>query len=189
MLRLTIATAVMLAAMLPANAQIVPPAQYDHPFRGTLTIIEMESPMEIHQVCQDVSIYACALHDHPSTWCKIYTLKSLAKNKWLLRHEQAHCNGWPGDHAGGTDWPKNMTPAELKEADAMHRIQHAEKAKVTEFIEGLAAAFAGYKRADEAKMQKPVEKVETVSTKVGTAATIWEKGCPLSNWWDARECK
>ena len=54
----------------------------------------------------------CAKHAKDLSWCKVYVVSDAFINKHtaeqrklfgysyenFLRHELAHCNGWPGDH-------------------------------------------------------------------------------------------
>ena len=139
---LTSAAAVALAAFIAlpgAFAQNVertrasmPPAKYDVPYTGTLTIW-ISSPEAITQACRTpegkrTSYSSCAAFTKDT--CDINVLKNIvdgkpftivdAKGEFLgkenlafaLRHEIAHCNGWPQSHAEGqlldTQTPMDM---------------------------------------------------------------------------------
>jgi hypothetical protein len=87
-----------------------PPAVFDpleHPYTGDLTIIKtsMQHVKEICPVFQPgIPPLACATHD--PGWCRITIARDedIKAVGWdpnrVLRHELAHCNGWPGDHPG-----------------------------------------------------------------------------------------
>lgn len=77
----------------------LPPAQYDRPYRGTLTVITV--PLrEMSMRCGAMRAWACAIPE--GNRCTIY-LPSEAKGAALeriRRHEIGHCNGWPAHHPG-----------------------------------------------------------------------------------------
>jgi hypothetical protein len=95
---------------------IVPPPEYDHPYTGgTLEIVRIEiagdRPVEMIEPCQKERI-GCA--QRTFTGCRVYIVgdeylkrKETAQKKigldydMVLRHEVAHCNGWPHDHPDG----------------------------------------------------------------------------------------
>jgi hypothetical protein len=83
-----------------------PPARYDHPFAGSLTIVkfdkrsvsrECSKAFDGRKVRPDAAGCAILISD---TECVIYlaTRTKRAPLADILRHEIAHCNGWPGDH-------------------------------------------------------------------------------------------
>jgi hypothetical protein len=88
---------------------ILPPAEYDHPYEGDLTIKIVATLEELYALCglkEDITpnALACAF---PSSNSCIFLLVSdeiMRKRGWttglLFRHEIGHCNGWPGDHPG-----------------------------------------------------------------------------------------
>src|SRR5262245_22195841 len=92
----------------------MPPAEYDVPYTGELTIWRVQSQQGIRQHCWRATFtehaIACTVHSrpYPSAWCDVYVLEDAILKKVgltlaaVLRHELAHCNGWPGDHSGGT---------------------------------------------------------------------------------------
>jgi hypothetical protein len=89
-----------------------PPAEYDHPFSGPrLIIIELASQEALRLWCRidkmrGMTFAGCA-GINKLGMCLIYLdTKEIAKQRWTvnlaLRHEIAHCNGWPKDHRGAT---------------------------------------------------------------------------------------
>ena len=88
---------------------LAPPAEYDRPFRGDLIVIRI-SMQHIKEMCPPfqpgVPPVACATHDNPATWCRVVLAHDdeFQAVGWrsdpILRHEIAHCNGWPADHPG-----------------------------------------------------------------------------------------
>jgi hypothetical protein len=93
----------------PHGLTLDPPAQYDHPYKGDLTIIRT-AMQHVQEMCPPfqpgVPPVACATNDIPHTWCRIVLAHDdeLKAIDWdpqqILRHEMAHCNGWPADHPG-----------------------------------------------------------------------------------------
>jgi hypothetical protein len=95
----------------------LPPAQYDVPYTGELTIWTVQSRSDILQYCSKEKILevqaswsgnACTHVNQNKKWgCHIYMLsdkavKAEGRNPTIiLRHELGHCNGWGRDHAGG----------------------------------------------------------------------------------------
>jgi alpha-D-ribose 1-methylphosphonate 5-triphosphate synthase subunit PhnI len=74
---------------------IRPPARFDHPFAGEMTIVEVE-PEDIWEYCSKG--VACAVEVTP-TECRVIFNKAYAKWKSaIMRHETGHCNGWSGAH-------------------------------------------------------------------------------------------
>jgi hypothetical protein len=102
------------------NTPLLPPEEYDYPYTGQLKIT-IHTQDEIRRLCpayqktpfsQQWPTIACNHRFGPSDfplpaeecWIKIATPKELraAGTSWevTLRHEIAHCNGWPGTHPG-----------------------------------------------------------------------------------------
>ena len=88
-----------------------PPPQYDRPYTGTLRL----SAWPIWRHCKCIVLNSKTTPDAPrsrrtdlgarSTSCRTETSTDAQKRKLFgysyanfLRHELAHCNGWPGDH-------------------------------------------------------------------------------------------
>jgi hypothetical protein len=103
---------------LPQGLRLVPPKEYDHPYKGPgeLQIVEVKSQDSVHGWCPTTvfpkaGAFACAI---VKPWgCQVVIapeadLKAVGLWKALVvRHETAHCNGWPGDHRGALpveDW-------------------------------------------------------------------------------------
>jgi hypothetical protein len=105
-----------------ANAEVrwlstMPPADYDVQYKGILTITRVQSEEDIREICavpaQQIRASACAKRSHtaspnqPAPYCRIFVvtdkiLKSMGATwEFTLRHELAHCNGWPADHPNG----------------------------------------------------------------------------------------
>ncbi|TPN03801.1 hypothetical protein FJ973_29605 [Mesorhizobium sp. B2-1-3] len=86
------------------DAEWNPPARFDHPYTGKLTIKYL--PMSrVQLVCErykafdDQVMYGCASWD--STSCIIVVIDHQYLNQTpqaLIRHEMGHCNGWGADH-------------------------------------------------------------------------------------------
>ena len=90
-----------------------PPPQYDRPYTGTLTIERVADSAALQVHCPELKDHAgCAKVAKDRSWCKVYIVsdedinrRSAEERKLFgysyanfLRHELAHCNGWPGDH-------------------------------------------------------------------------------------------
>jgi hypothetical protein len=98
----------------PKRFQILPPVEYDHPYRGKLTLRKAKDQAEIRRFCSSVSFNlgfapACG-YVYPDR-CDIMVLADGEIRKLgltpevVLRHELAHCNGWHEDHRGARWWP------------------------------------------------------------------------------------
>jgi len=98
-----------------AEKYILPPARYDRPYLGELTVIRLASEADVTMWCPPTNLrfkLGCATHTkikrENGSWttCRIimpvdsvivaagYTVDA------VYRHEIAHCNGWGGDHKG-----------------------------------------------------------------------------------------
>ena len=91
-----------------------PPLEYDHPYAGNLTIERVADPEALLVQCPTLkNAVGCAKFPQDRSWCKIFIVsdeyinsKSIPATRTLfgysyqnfLRHELAHCNGWPADH-------------------------------------------------------------------------------------------
>jgi hypothetical protein len=93
--------------------ELFPPAEYDHLYTGNLTIERVADPAAVQAQCPNLKEpVGCAKHAKDFSWCKVYVVSDAFINKYpaerrklfgysyenFLRHELAHCNGWPGDH-------------------------------------------------------------------------------------------
>jgi hypothetical protein len=95
----------------------LPPVEYDKPFTGRYTEIRVGATV-MGYVCPKTPwpvTLGCAVHDTqrdseritvPATECIVYIANDdiLEKAGWsydiLMRHERAHCHGWPQSHPG-----------------------------------------------------------------------------------------
>jgi len=94
-----------------------PPAEYDKPYMGELMIRRMATEQDMRNAFPkapfktNAQSHAPAISFHNETRCEVFivsdrTLKALGMNYALtLRHELAHCNGWPADHPGAKKVP------------------------------------------------------------------------------------
>jgi len=100
----------------PTAKFILPPVEYDRVYDGDLTIKIVPDMISLQAACASNKpvpglMLACAWHDAKS--CVIYMVEDriMREHSWntglLLRHEIAHCNGWPSDHPGerAVRWP------------------------------------------------------------------------------------
>lgn len=80
-----------------------PPERYDFPYKGELTIVRVHR-LEANRLCdsQRTTVFgnvgACAILHSASRCTIIINVDSVMTETSLLRHEVAHCNGWPGHH-------------------------------------------------------------------------------------------
>jgi hypothetical protein len=95
----------------------LPPVEYDKPFAGKYSEIRVGATV-MGYVCPKTPwpvTLGCAVHDTqrdseritvPATECIVYIANDdiLEKAGWsydiLMRHERAHCHGWPQSHPG-----------------------------------------------------------------------------------------
>ena len=99
MLKLLCGGAILLALTTEAFAYRapLPPRQYDHPYRGRLIIVDVPFA-EMQRRCGGGPghCYGYTYGDMGGT-CTIYVV---SRDRYLIRHEVGHCNGWPGHHPG-----------------------------------------------------------------------------------------
>jgi hypothetical protein len=86
-----------------------PPAKYVRPYTGKLILHNTdERTLSAWSVCTPFA-YACAFMDELPEKCTVWMpaigtvlstgeVVTVAAYKRLLRHELAHCNGWPPSH-------------------------------------------------------------------------------------------
>ena len=78
---------------------ILPPAKYDKPYTGTLYVLRMDDNYILQQICgNDRLLIACAVHSETS--CLIVLGPVAQNDERVMRHERAHCEGWPAHHPG-----------------------------------------------------------------------------------------
>jgi hypothetical protein len=84
----------------------LPPPEFDRPYTGKLTVLKEDNFVFIRHVCADVpNAVACSFRTYDSISgetlsCLIMLGPGTWEDERALRHETAHCNGWPGDHPG-----------------------------------------------------------------------------------------
>lgn len=84
----------------------LPPLEYDHEYKGKLTVLRETDYVFLRYVCRDdPTAIACSFRTYDSvTGANISCLIMLGPiahdDPRAMQHEIAHCNGWPGDHPG-----------------------------------------------------------------------------------------
>jgi hypothetical protein len=104
--------------MIKQPFMVLPPAEYDIPYKGRLTIKTALSREDLLLACPNINpqSLACAYRFNPEN-CLIIILhdRLIRERGWstelVLRHELGHCNGWPGDHPGQRAIPIRGIPA------------------------------------------------------------------------------
>jgi hypothetical protein len=98
MLAPPLAVLIFLALMSSAAAYADPPARFDHPNKNA--IVKWASREEVWRICHhgsEIPVGCALLPPHGGKPCLV-----LVTHTWddarLLRHEIAHCNGWPANH-------------------------------------------------------------------------------------------
>ncbi len=78
----------------------LPPPQYDYPYQGEVVINYVLSPDEMNRRCYGVGrqIIACAFTGDGHCTILIWSQVASEQRPTLIRHELAHCNGWPAHH-------------------------------------------------------------------------------------------
>jgi hypothetical protein len=111
------------------DLRLMPPKQYDHPYSGpgVLLIIPAASQNEVREWCPDAvfpkaGAYGCA---QMKGWgCRVVIapvadMKAVGLTKdMVVRHEVAHCNGWPNHHPGALpveDWAVDMSAYDARQ--------------------------------------------------------------------------
>ncbi len=96
--------AILIASPVFAGAPLDPPARFDHEFSGNLTIYRVNRA-NVQAECSDggrlavrKDVAGCAISEGND--CTIYLAMKTrrAPIEAILRHEIAHCNGWPANH-------------------------------------------------------------------------------------------
>jgi hypothetical protein len=122
LLALTIAAATPAAADSTLAMRLFPPKQYDHPYKGELTFVLAENEQEVREMCPgskfNPRIGALGCAHVGATWCRVIMAPDSVITRagflsaLVLRHEFAHCNGWPADHRDAlsfVDWAKTAS--------------------------------------------------------------------------------
>jgi hypothetical protein len=109
MMKHILAVVAALAGTYPAMAQnVIPPAEYDFPYKGEVKIWRSASQDEIKQKCPPSAFpyhLGCG-GPRPNGDCHILMADdaTIRQYGWtpeiVLRHELGHCNGWGSNHKG-----------------------------------------------------------------------------------------
>lgn len=85
---------------------VLPPAEYDHPYKGIMVTTVAKDLEQLLSLCKKKERTLLACSYRYSTGCLVV----LAKRERIeaagftvdivKRHENGHCNGWPGLHPG-----------------------------------------------------------------------------------------
>lgn len=110
-MRYLLATAAVFLCVTNCQAQThLPPVEFDKPYTGKLTI-EVVSLAQLVATCSSASwaSLGCAFPGKDKCHIKLLDEAAIRAAGWtvelMLRHERAHCNGWPGDHPGKRPYP------------------------------------------------------------------------------------
>jgi len=107
--RKALAILAALTAATPAMAQkVIPPVEFDHPYRGDFVILRLKDQAEIRANCGPTTLpyhLGCGQRATSGICVMILATDEFIRSKgWspeiVLRHEIGHCNGWPADHKG-----------------------------------------------------------------------------------------
>jgi hypothetical protein len=115
----------VIALIAPANAQTtpqafsgsrpaapalkpipLPPVEFDHAYSGQVIITKWNDYSLIRFICKDTpSAIACSYRTYNTVTgapisCLVMLGPKAHDDERAMRHEMAHCNGWPGDHPG-----------------------------------------------------------------------------------------
>jgi hypothetical protein len=86
---------------------VLPPPEYDHPYSGRLTILDGGDQEQMRSQCRilkSAGIITGCMSYRDAESCTILHAREqdIVKAAWTLniviRHEIAHCNGWPPGH-------------------------------------------------------------------------------------------
>ena len=96
---------VVTGAGIKPLALFYPPKEFDHPYAGTLIITPAVNIEEVHRYCLPTpAALGCARIGRDTCEVIVAPEIQLKAFGWttadVIRHETAHCNGWPGDHRG-----------------------------------------------------------------------------------------
>ena len=110
-MRYLLTTAATLLVVTPCLAQMhLPPVEYDKPYTGKLTV-ETVTTEQLRTQCAAATKWSVGCAFPGPNSCRIILLEEKLINAigWtkelMLRHETAHCNGWPQSHAGKRPYP------------------------------------------------------------------------------------
>jgi hypothetical protein len=84
---------------------VVPPPEFDHPYDGVLKVTTARDQNHVRELCPKANFslgvaLGCAHVQTGSCWIILAPDAATHFGELVLRHEIAHCNGWPADHCG-----------------------------------------------------------------------------------------
>ena len=108
-LKYLIAALLLLSSAAYAADPGMPPQRFDHPYDGEVIPMQMSTQQRLQNFCEDMgakangsNILACSFIRRGR--CYIFSVPEKDIEAWgyslntVMRHERAHCNGWPPDH-------------------------------------------------------------------------------------------
>ena len=102
--------AVLMFISIPSHQMNLTPVEYDKPYPGKLTV-EVVTRAQLLATCSSAlaSSLGCAFPGKDRCHIKLLDEESMRAVGWtveaMIRHERAHCNGWPQDHPGKRPYP------------------------------------------------------------------------------------
>jgi hypothetical protein len=122
------AAIVFVGMTCPTLAQrILPPEQYDHPYTGEIFLTRKDSTDDVRRLCKlPTSMGAGLLVPLQQLVLDHHSLPMMLEaagftQEVVMRHETAHCNGWPKDHPGTRNWVREAKKASPAKADGAVR--------------------------------------------------------------------
>ena len=96
----------------PSTTMYLPPAEFDKPYPGKITI-ETVTSAQLQARCAAASQWSlgCSFPRPGNCLILLVSETSMLIVGWtleaMLRHERAHCNGWTQDHPGKRPYQSN----------------------------------------------------------------------------------
>lgn len=122
-------------AVADANDHLVPPAEFDKPYQGKLTVTVARDQKHLDELCAGAGLppgraFACA--EWTTGVCRIVLPPHSKTGKYrgypvalIVRHEIAHCNGWARDHGGGRPFKTWADVEKSKPTTIPHAVEEA----------------------------------------------------------------
>lgn len=106
--------ATIISAPVLADEVALPPSEFDHPYPGTVDVVNLPAG-SVAMACMNASGATVPNFAEACSWQEIHLSQTsvsgtchiiapdehdVGKNRLtkLIRHETAHCNGWPKNH-------------------------------------------------------------------------------------------
>jgi hypothetical protein len=108
-MRIVVLLAIGLVHCTAAWAQFLPPAEFDHPYKGPVAIQHARSQDEVRESCRGMKFnlgIALGCSMVVAGTCLIVKVPDAEIRahghdpEVFMRHETGHCNGWPASHVG-----------------------------------------------------------------------------------------